>query len=122
MKSTVSLVDAGEQLHGERGQPAFGVPVGGGVEVGRAVVAVEVDERVAQRERLGHADERVVDRAGAVRMVACPSTSPVTRAHFTCGRSGRKPVSYMSQRIRRCTGFSPSRTSGSARLTMTDIA
>ena len=35
----------------------------------------------------------------------------------TCGsgRSGRRPCSCIDQRIRRCTGFRPSRTSGSAR-------
>ena len=45
-----------------------------------------------------------------------------TRAHFTCGWSGRKPCSSMSQMIRRCTGLRPSRTSGRARDTMTDMA
>ena len=48
--------------------------------------------------------------------------SPVTRAHLTKGRSGRKPCVSMSQRIRRWTGFRPSRTSGRARLMMTDMA
>src|SRR4051794_6287415 len=48
-------------------------------------------------------------------------TSPVTRAHFMVGRSGRAPMSYMPQRMRRCTGLRPSRASGSARDTMTDM-
>src|ERR1039458_1879594 len=48
-------------------------------------------------------------------------TRPTTSAHFTCGRSGRNPWSNIEYRIRRCTGFRPSRTSGSARETMTDI-
>ncbi|CAB4875390.1 unannotated protein [freshwater metagenome] len=48
--------------------------------------------------------------------------SPVTRADFTKLRFGRKPCSSMSQMIRRCTGLSPSRTSGRARDMMTDIA
>ena len=39
------------------------------VAVDRAEVAVAVDERVAQRPVLGHADERVVDRLVAVRVV-----------------------------------------------------
>ena len=64
------LLDVGEQLHGQRVQARFGVAAGGRAEVRRAVVAVEVDERVAQRERLGHAHEGVVDRAVAVRVVA----------------------------------------------------
>jgi hypothetical protein len=45
------LVDVGEQLHRQRVQAALGVAVGGR-RVGRAEVAVEVDERMAQRERL----------------------------------------------------------------------
>ena len=63
------LVDAVEQAHGEGRQPAFGVARGRGPEVGRAVVAVEVDERVAQRERLGHAHQGVVDGLAVVRVV-----------------------------------------------------
>src|SRR6478672_7416496 len=49
-------------------------------------------------------------------------TSPTTRAHFTNGRSGRRFASCIAQRMRRWTGLSPSRTSGSARCTMTLIA
>ena len=40
-----------------------------GGSAGRAEVAVPVDERVAQRERLAHADQRVVDGDVAVRVV-----------------------------------------------------
>ena len=68
--ATVSFVDLGEQLHRQRMQPALGVSRRGRAEVGRPVVAVEVDQRIAQRERLGHADQHVVDRAVAVRVVA----------------------------------------------------
>ena len=50
-----------------------------------------------------------------------PMTSPTTLAHFVCGRSGRSPWSNIEYRMRRWTGFRPSRTSGSARETMTDI-
>ena len=64
------LVDVGQQLHGQRVQTTFGVARGGRAEVGAAVVAVEVDQRVAQRERLGHAHQGVVDRAVAVRVEA----------------------------------------------------
>ena len=42
-------------------------------------------------------------------------TSPTTRAHFTWARSGRRPISFIWYRIRRWTGFRPSRASGSAR-------
>ena len=49
-------------------------------------------------------------------------TSPTTREHLEYPRSGRYPPSYIAYRTRVCTGFRPSRTSGSARPTMTDIA
>ena len=51
----------------------------------------------------------------------CPSRRRSTRAHFMWLRSGRAFRSYMPQRIRRCTGFRPSRASGSARCVMTDM-
>jgi len=35
---------------------------------------------------------------------------------------GRMPMSYIAYKMRRCTGFSPSRMSGNARDTMTDMA
>src|ERR1700722_828818 len=50
-----------------------------------------------------------------------PMTSPTTLAHLLWGRSGRRPRSNIEYRIRRCTGLSPSRTSGRARETMTDM-
>ena len=63
------FVDAGQHAHGQRREPCLGVALGGGRELGRAVVAVEVDQRVAQRERLRHAGQRVVDRRRAVGVV-----------------------------------------------------
>ena len=50
-------------------QAGLGVALGRGLELGRAVVAVEVDQRVAEAERLGHADQRVVDGLVAVGVV-----------------------------------------------------
>src|ERR1700688_3260713 len=50
-----------------------------------------------------------------------PITSPTALAHLACGLSGRRFCSYIEYRIRRCTGLSPSRTSGSARDTITDM-
>ena len=64
-----ALVDAGEHLHRELRQPALGVARRGGRVGGRAEVAVLVDERRGERERLAHAHERVVDRGVAVRVV-----------------------------------------------------
>ena len=63
------LVDGGQQLHGQRGQPALRVARRRRLEVGRAVVAVEVDQGMAQAERLGHAHQGVVDRRVAVGVV-----------------------------------------------------
>ena len=64
------LVDVPQHLHGERLQPAFGVAVRRRrVIAGRAEVALWIDQRVAQRPRLGHPHERVVERRVAVRVV-----------------------------------------------------
>ena len=76
------VVEVGDELDGlfvdvhqhvERGarEARFGVPVRGGrIGRGRAEVAVAVDQRVAQREVLRHAHERVVHRRVAVRVIA----------------------------------------------------
>ena len=64
------LVDVLQHRHGDAGEPRLGVPVGrGGVAVHRAEVALAVDQRIAQREVLHHAHQRVVHRRVAVRMV-----------------------------------------------------
>ena len=64
-------VDVAQHLGRETREPALGVAHRGRrVVVDRAEVALAVDERVAERERLRHPDERVVDRAVAVRVVA----------------------------------------------------
>ena len=62
------LVDLAEQLHRQRRQPRLGVAHRrrAVVGVGGAEVPVAVDERVAQREVLGHAGQGVVDRLVAV--------------------------------------------------------
>ena len=51
-----------------------------------------------------------------------PNTSPTIRALLRYWLPGRIPMSCMAYRIRLCTGFNPSRTSGNARDTMTDMA
>ena len=51
-----------------------------------------------------------------------PITVPTVRADFLYGLSDVFPVSYMAYNTRRCTGFSPSRTSGRARPMITLIA
>ena len=51
-----------------------------------------------------------------------PSTSPTIRADFLKAVLERMPISCMAYRMRRWTGFRPSRASGRARATMTDMA
>ena len=63
-------VDVAEHLRGETLEPALRVPHRRRrVVVDRAEVALPVDERVPQRERLRHPHEGVVDRRVAVRVV-----------------------------------------------------
>ena len=64
------LVDVGEHLLGELGEPCLGVPVGRrGIAVDGAEVALPVDERGAHVPFLREADEGVVDGGVAVRVV-----------------------------------------------------
>ena len=59
-----------EHLLGERRQPRLGVAHGRrAIAVERAEVALAVDQRVAQRELLRHADHRLVRRDVAVRVI-----------------------------------------------------
>ena len=65
------FVDVREHVERDARQPRFGVAVRGRrIGIDRAEVAVAVDERIAQREVLRHAHERVVDRRIAVRVKA----------------------------------------------------
>ena len=48
--------------------------------------------------------------------------SPMMPAHLVVADVGDRPRSFMATRMRRCDGLRPSRTSGRARLTMTDWA
>jgi hypothetical protein len=49
-------------------------------------------------------------------------TSPTTRAHFLYPDAGSSLSSRIAHSSRRCTGFSPSRTSGSDRAVIVDMA
>ena len=63
------LVDVREHRRGDLRHPDLGVAHRRGrVAVDRAEVALPVDQRVAQREVLRHAHDRVVDRGVAVRV------------------------------------------------------
>ena len=64
------LVDVLQHRDRDAGEPGLGVPVGRrGVAVDRAEVPLPVHQRIAQREVLDHAHQRVVDRRVAVRVV-----------------------------------------------------
>ena len=64
------LVDVGEHFTGDLLKAHFRVTHGGGaVAVDRAEVALTEDERIAQREGLGHAHDRHVGGGVAVRVV-----------------------------------------------------
>ena len=92
MKSIVSWSMSRRQLRGHRGEARLGVALGGGrVVVDVAEVALRVDERVAERERLRHADEGVVDRLVAVRVVlphhVADDAGALDRSRFGCSPS-----------------------------------
>ena len=64
------LLDVREQLHRDRHQLGFGVPIRcRAVAVRRSEVPLAIDERIAQREVLHHAHQRVVNRRVAVRVI-----------------------------------------------------
>jgi hypothetical protein len=51
-----------------------------------------------------------------------PLVSPEILAHLIRPAPGVRFKSFIATKMRRCDGFNPSRTSGSARLTITLIA
>ena len=74
------LVDVGQQLVADLRHADFGVAHGGGVvAVDRTEVALAVDQHVAQRERLRHANDRLVDGGVAVRMIFTDHVADDTR-------------------------------------------
>ena len=100
------LVDVRQQLGGDGGHARLGVAHGGRrVAVDRAEVALAVDERVAQREVLGEAHQRVVQRTGRRAGGTCPS--PRRRWRRTCGswRSSVRPISCIVNRIAAVDGL-----------------
>ena len=111
------LLDLGQHLVADPRQAAFGVTHRrGAVAVERSEVARAVDERIAQRERLRHADERLVERRVAVRMVVAHHVADDLRALAMPGVGGQvllphrvedaalhrlQPVAHVGQRARR---------------------
>ena len=85
----MSLIDLGQHLVGDARQAALGVAHRrGAVAVERAEVARPVDQRIAQRERLRHADERLVERGVAVRVIAAHHVADDLRALAVLGVGG----------------------------------
>ena len=85
------LVDVRQHLHRDRHEPRFGVAVRGRrVPVHRPEVPLPVDERIAQREVLHHAHERIVHARVAVR-VEPPKHVPHHRRRLLVRPPGHEP-------------------------------
>ena len=75
------LVNLGQQLIAQSGQSALGVSHRrGAVAIERAEVAGAIDERIAKREGLRHANQRLVERGVAVRVVVAHHVADDLRA------------------------------------------
>ena len=84
------LLDLLQHFVGEAREAAFGVAHRrGAVAVERSEVAGAVDQRIAQRERLRHAHQRLVDRAVAVRVVVAHHVADHLRALAVLGVGGQ---------------------------------
>ena len=85
------LVDIVEHRHRDARQARFGVAVGGrGIAVHGAEVPLAVHQRIAQREGLHHADQRVVQRDVAVRVILAEHVADDGRA-LLVGAAGDEP-------------------------------
>ena len=85
-----ALLDLGQHLVGDARQAALGVAHRrGAVAVERAEVARAVDQRIAQRERLRHAHQRLVERGVAVRVVVAHHVADHLRALAVLGVGGQ---------------------------------
>ena len=86
-----ALVEPGHELHGDGGQPRFGIAVGRRIiTVDIAEIPLPVDERVAKREVLREADHRIIDRLVAVRMIFADHIADHAR-RFLVGAGGIEP-------------------------------
>ena len=72
-------------------EPRFGVPIGRRrIAVHRAEISLPIHQRIAQREILRHANQRVIHRRVAVRMVIAQHFADDARA-FAIGAVERQP-------------------------------
>ena len=84
------LIDLDQHLIAEPREPAFRVAHRRGVvAVERSEVARAVDQRIAQRERLRHAHERLVERGVAVRVIRAHHVANHLRALAVLGVGGQ---------------------------------
>ena len=84
------LLDLAEHLVADAGEPALGVAHRRrAVAVERAEVARAVDQRIAQGERLRHADQRFVQRRVAVRVEVAHHVADDLRALAVLGVGGQ---------------------------------
>ncbi len=89
-----AFVQPFHQLHRRLGQAAFGVAFGGGViAVDIAEVPLPLDQRVAQREWLGEADQRIVEGKVSVRVELAHHVADHAAALFerAVGRKSQLP-------------------------------
>ena len=85
------LVDVLQHLDRDPGEPRLGVPVRRRrIAVDRAEVPLPVDQRIAQREVLHHAHQRVVDRPVAVRVILAQHVAD-HRRRLLVGPPGHEP-------------------------------
>ncbi len=90
------LVDFAQHLHGQRREARLCVAHRGRWVVARRTeVALPVDQRIAQRPRLGHPDQGVVDRRVAVRVI-------VTHRLGDRSRRLRVPAVRPESRVEHC--------------------
>ena len=84
-------------------------------------IALAIDQPFAHRPGLGHVNERRINDRFAVRMVVTAWCRRRSWRTYDACRFGNSDRSCIAKRMRRCEGFRPSRTSGSAREMITDI-
>ena len=108
------FVDVGQQLFGDLGHARFGVSVGRGrIAIDGAEVALAIDQRIAQRERLRHAHHGVVhggvavgmvlaqhfaDDLGALHVLAVVQQSHVVHGVENAAMHGLEAVAHVGQR------------------------
>ena len=92
------LVDLLQDLVRDAGQPALGIAHRRRrIAVERAEVARAVDQRIAQRERLRHADQRLVEGRVAVRVVAAHHVADHLGALAVLGVGGEVLLPHREQ-------------------------